>query len=89
MNLYNKSQELTDLIGQKKELIGKESGILDRIKELESEVKVHGKYEEELRNLKDFIKFLNHIRDLYGKDGVQRDLRNISRPIKNGHKRVL
>ncbi len=81
MNLYNKSQELTDLIGQKKELTGKESVILDRIKELESEVKVHGKYEGDLRNLKDFIKLLNRIRDLYGKDGVQKDLRNISRPI--------
>jgi DNA repair protein SbcC/Rad50 len=81
MNLYNKSQELTDLIGQKKELIGKESGILDRIKELESEVEVRGKYQGELKNLKDFIKLLNHIRDLYGKDGVQRDLRNISRPL--------
>ena len=34
-----------------------------------------------LKNLKDFLKLLNHIRDIYGKDGVQKDLRNISRPL--------
>ncbi len=32
-------------------------------------------------NLTDFLKLLTLIRDIYGKDGVQKELRNISRPL--------
>ena len=76
-----KNLELSDLIGKKQELIGKESGLNIYIAELEIKLKSYKTFQEEVKNLKDFLKLLTLIRDIYGKDGVQKDLRNISRPI--------
>ena len=76
-----KNNELSNLRGNKQELIGKESGLNRSIKELETKFESYKTFQKEIKQLKDFIKLLNHIRDLYGKDGVQKDLRNISRPL--------
>lgn len=58
----------------KKEALEKEkSDIQENIKELE-------KLENEQVALNDYIKLLNNIREMYGKDGVQRDLREKSKP---------
>lgn len=58
----------------KKEALEKEkSDIRENIKELE-------KLENEQIALNDYIKLLNNIREMYGKDGVQRDLREKSKP---------
>ena len=58
----------------KKEALEKEkSDIRENIKELE-------KLENEQVALNDYIKLLNNIREMYGKDGVQRDLREKSKP---------
>ena len=76
-----KNLELSDLIGKNQELIGKESGLNIYIAELEIKLKSYKTFQEEVKNLKDFLKLLTLIRDIYGKDGVQKDLRNISRPI--------
>ena len=76
-----KNLELSDLIGKNQELIGKESGLNSYIAELEIKLKSYKTFQEEVKNLKDFLKLLTLIRDIYGKDGVQKDLRNISRPI--------
>jgi exonuclease SbcC len=76
-----KNLELSDLIGKNQELIGKESGLNSYIAELEIKLKSYKTFQEEVKNLKDFLKLLTLIRDIYGKDGVKKDLRNISRPI--------
>ena len=58
----------------KKEALEKEkSDIRENIKELE-------KLENEQVALNDYITLLNKIREMYGKDGVQRDLRENSKP---------
>lgn len=58
----------------KKEALEKEKiDIQENIKELE-------KLENEQVALNDYIKLLNNIREMYGKDGVQRDLREKSKP---------
>jgi exonuclease SbcC len=87
--LYNKliqereseNQELVDLKGKKQELIGKESGIITVLTDLQNKLESYKSYQSEVKKLKDFIKLLNYIRDIYSKDGVQKDLRNISRPL--------
>ena len=76
-----KNEELNHLTGKKQLLNGQLDQISISIKELESKIESFQKYKKELNNLKDFLKLLNFIRDLYGKDGVQKDLRNISRPL--------
>lgn len=79
--LKSKNQLLMELKGKKQELIGILSGIDSSIKDLEIKQDYYKTYKKEVRNLKDFVKLLTFIRDLYGKDGVQKDLRNISRPL--------
>ena len=39
------------------------------------------KFKREYDNLESYISMLKNIRELYGKNGVQKDLRNISRPL--------
>jgi exonuclease SbcC len=76
-----KNRELSNLNGKKRELIGKQSGLNSYMGELETKLKSYKTFQKEIKNLKDFIKLLTHIRDIYSKDGVQKDLRNISRPL--------
>lgn len=80
-DLEIKNRELSDLKGKKQELIGKESGLDSYLGEFETKLKSYKTFQKEIKNLKDFIKLLKHIRNIYGKDGVQKDLRNISRPL--------
>lgn len=63
------------------EISGKIAMILNRIKELEDSLKINKIYKENLKNTEKFLSLLNNIRTLYGKDGVQKTLRNASRPI--------
>nr|WP_319373290.1 AAA family ATPase [uncultured Methanobacterium sp.] len=76
-----KNEELMELSGQKQLLVGQLDQLSHSIQEIEQKLDSLKKYEKELKNLKDFLKLLNIIRDLYSKDGVQKDLRNISRPL--------
>lgn len=76
-----KNKELTQLTGKKQMMVGQLDQLSISIKEFEEKIESFQKYENELKDLKDFLKLLNFIRDLYGKDGVQKDLRNISRPL--------
>ena len=76
-----KKDELVDLSGQKQLLVGQLHQLSDSIQTIEEKLNSLREYETELKNLKDFLKLLNLIRDLYGKDGVQKDLRNLSRPL--------
>ena len=86
-DLTLKNSEFSDLNGKKQGLIGKESGLDSYLDGLEIKLKSYKNFEMEVRNLKDFLKLLDHIREIYGKDGVQKDLRNISRPIIEQHTR--
>ncbi|MCC7563239.1 MAG: AAA family ATPase [Methanobacterium sp.] len=81
-NQWNlKNEELNQLSGRKQTLFGQIDELSTSIEELEEKIESFKKYEKELKNLKDFLKLLTIIRDIYGKDGVQKDLRNISRPL--------
>lgn len=63
------------------ETFGKLKMILSRINEIEEALKVNKAYKEELKNTEKFVSLLNNIRSLYGKDGIQKTLRNASRPL--------
>jgi exonuclease SbcC len=60
---------------------GQLDGIVERLDELKAEVEFLIKDKKELQKIGRFIELLNEIRSLYGKDGLQKDLRNKSRPL--------
>ncbi len=85
----NKNKTFLNCNGQKKENEGSLNVINRSIRDIEKELQSLKKYESEMFDLEDFLKLLNYIRDLYGKDGVQKDLRNISRPLIEQHSRAF
>ncbi|MCK9151703.1 AAA family ATPase [Methanobacterium alcaliphilum] len=76
-----KNQEFLEENGNEKELNGILKGIIENINQFQEELDKYQQYKAELSSTNDFIKLLNIFRDLYGKDGIQKDLRNMSRPI--------
>ena len=67
------SEELFTIKGRAKESIVVLNDLTDKIKKT-------SKFKQEHDNINDYISLLDHIRRLYGRQGIQKDLRNISRP---------
>ncbi len=72
------NNELSEIKGRARESIA----IIKDIKEKLNNAK---QFEQEYNNISDYINLLSHIRNLYSKNGVQKDLRNISRPLIQKH----
>lgn len=66
---------------KKGEFKGKKTELSRNIADLDVEIQVYKQNMKELDNISDYIKLLKFIRDLFGKDGIQRDLRNRSKPL--------
>lgn len=82
INSFNgKNIEFQETNGQEKEYSGELKGVMENIARIEGELGLYSQYRAELSSLDDFLKLLNLFRDLYGKDGVQKELRNMSRPL--------
>lgn len=82
INSFNgKNIEFQETNGQEKEYGGELKGVMENIARIEGELGLYSQYRAELSSLDDFLKLLNLFRDLYGKDGVQKELRNMSRPL--------
>ncbi len=75
-NTFN--SELSEIKGQARESIS-------YIKELNEKIVTADRFKKEYDNLENYIMMLKNIRGLYGKNGVQKDLRNISRPLIQKH----
>ncbi len=70
----NLNNELLQLKGQARESIA-------HLKDLNSKIETAERFQQEYNDISDYINLLNHIRNLYSKNGIQKDLRNISRPL--------
>lgn len=68
------STELSEIKGRARESIA-------YIKDLNERIIMADKFQQEYDDVSDYIELLNHIRSLYSKNGIQKDLRNISRPL--------
>ena len=66
--------ELSELKGRARESIA-------YLKELSEKIIMANKFQQEYNDVKDYINLLNHIRELYGKNGIQKDLRSLSKPL--------
>ncbi|MEW6010307.1 MAG: AAA family ATPase [Euryarchaeota archaeon] len=76
-----KKDSFIELTSQKSKNEGIQGMTISAIEDLQKDLDSLKDVEKELDNLKDFIKVLDYIRKLFGKDGVQKDLRNRSRPL--------
>ncbi|MBQ2666013.1 SMC family ATPase [Methanobrevibacter sp.] len=72
------STELSEIKGQARESI-------KVITDLTNKIRKSSKFEQEYNDISDYIDLLSHIRSLYSKNGIQKDLRNISRPMIQKH----
>ena len=75
-NTFN--EELFQIKGQAKESIAV-------LNDLGEKIKTANKFRQEYDNVDEYISILKHIRELYSRGGVQKDLRNISRPAIQKH----
>ena len=68
------NNELSEIKGRAREAIS-------YIKELTKRISTADRFKQEYDDISDYIDLLNHFRSLYSKNGIQKDLRNISRPL--------
>uniref|UniRef100_UPI00388E94EB SMC family ATPase n=1 Tax=Methanobrevibacter sp. TaxID=66852 RepID=UPI00388E94EB len=68
------SNELSEIKGRARELINVHKSLAEKIKNNE-------KFQNEYDNISKYLVLLKNIRDLYSKNGIQKELRNNSRPI--------
>jgi exonuclease SbcC len=72
--LNSLSTDLAEIKGRAKESIAVLNDLNDKIKTAD-------KFQQESNDIEDYINLLKHIRNLYSKNSIQKDLRNISRPL--------
>ncbi len=72
------NNELSEIKGQARESISIVKDLTDKINKID-------RFQQEYNDVSDYINLLNHIRNLYSKNGIQKDLRNISRPLIQKH----
>ena len=75
-NTFN--SELSEIKGRARESIAV-------LNDLNEKIAIADKFEQEYNDISDYINLLDHIRNLYSKNGIQRELRNISRPLIQKH----
>ena len=68
------TNELSELKGRARESIS-------YLKDLRERIQTADKFQQEYNDIKDYIDLLNKIRGLYAKDGIQKDLRMLSKPL--------
>ena len=72
------NNELSEIKGRARESIAV-------LKDLNEKIAIADEFEQEYNDIADYINLLTHIRNLFSKNGVQKDLRNISRPLIQKH----
>ena len=68
------TNELSEIKGRARELITQHKSLADKIEN-------NDKFQTEYDNISEYLVILKDIRELYGKNGIQKELRNNSRPI--------
>lgn len=68
------TNELSEIKGRARELINVHKSLAEKIKN-------NDRFQQEYDNISQYLVLLNDIRELYGKNGIQKELRNNSRPI--------
>ena len=72
------NNELSEIKGRAREYIA-------TLNDLNNKIEDADKFEQEYNDISDYINLLTHIRNLFSKNGIQKDLRNISKPLIQKH----
>lgn len=79
---HERSEEkLKELNKELNEIKGKAAQIIVDIEGLTIKLNQNDAFKEKLENVEDYLKLLKEIRSLYSKDGIQKELRNRSKPL--------
>ncbi|MGC9517946.1 MAG: AAA family ATPase [Methanomicrobiales archaeon] len=79
--LTDKKDELNVIESENSKKIGQKEELSSTIKGLEEKLQEFEEDKKELQKVSEFRDLLKTIRNLFHKDGLQKDLRNISRPL--------
>lgn len=83
---YERSDEkLKELNKEINEIKGKGTEIIANIEDLSLKINQNDVLKNKLENVQDYLKLLKEIRELYGKDKIQKELRNRSKPLIQKH----
>jgi len=74
-------EKVAELYKNISEIKGKTTEIQGSITNINKKLDENKEYEKKLDNTDDYLKLLKEIRNLYSKDGIQKDLRSQSRPL--------
>jgi len=74
-------EKLKELNKELNEVAGKATEVIASIEELSLKINQNDIFKEKLNNIRDYLKLLKEIRELFAKDGIQKELRNRSKPI--------
>ena len=72
------NEQLFEVKGRGKEAVAS-------FQDLAEKLKMASQFKQEYDNITDYLGLLKHIRELYSRGGVQKELRNISRPVIQKH----
>lgn len=79
---YERSEEKLKILNKEiNEIKGKATQIISDIENLTVKLTQNDILKEKLENITDYLKLLKDIRELFSKDGIQKDLRNRSKPL--------
>ena len=81
--LYERRQ--TNFNNELSEIKGRARESIKILNDLNDKILTADRFEQEYNDIAEYINLLNHFRSLYSKNGIQKDLRNISRPIIQKH----
>lgn len=84
--VYERAKEnLKELNKDINEIKGKGTEIIANIEDLTLKINQNDVLKQKLENVQDYLKLLKEIRVLYSKDGIQKELRNRSKPLIQKH----
>jgi len=84
-NYQHTERRLAELTKELGVIDGKGTSLEKNINELNEHIEENKLLKLRLKNVEDYLDLLKHIREFYGKDGIQKQLRNRSRPIIEKH----
>jgi len=78
-------EKLNELNKEINEVTGKATAVIANIEELSLKLHQNDIFKGKLDNIQDYLKLLKEIRELFAKDGIQKELRNRSKPLIQKH----
>ena len=74
------TEEINQTILKKSQLTGQITELNKSIKDYQEKIETTKQIKKDLNNIKEYIEFLSTIRDAFSREGVQKDIRERSRP---------